>query len=186
MHDRVVTKLFKPSIWNPQTPFAETASSPGLHSFMATFFRCVIPKAEDDASTRLVLTSESFECGIGTLQTIQNESKGLKKSLKDVVTENEFEKRLLVGAIPSVSVIEVDSWSSSRDPRSGYQASSHRTSFSSSASDNDPPVQKIEPAYSFVGMHCIFDQYKASVTVWKFGNKSSDLLAYGAADGTPT
>ena len=72
MHDRVVTKLFKPSIWNPQTPFAETASSPGLHSFMATFFRFVIPKAEDDASTRLVLTSESFECGIGTLQTIQN------------------------------------------------------------------------------------------------------------------
>ena len=108
IHDRVATKLFKPSIWNPRTPFAETASSPGLHSFMATFFRCVIPKAEDDASTRLVLTSESFECGIGTLQTIQNESKGLKKSLKDVATENEFKKRLLVGATPSVPIIEVD------------------------------------------------------------------------------
>ena len=108
MHDQVVTKLFKPRIWNPQTPFAEIASSPGLHSFMATFFRCVIPKAEDDASTRLVLTSESFECGIGTLQTIQNESKSLKKSLKDVATENEFKKRLLVGATPSVPIIEVD------------------------------------------------------------------------------
>ncbi|KAJ9709302.1 hypothetical protein PVL29_000994 [Vitis rotundifolia] len=31
----------------------------------------------------------------------------LKKSLKDVAIENEFEKRLLVGAIPSVTIIEV-------------------------------------------------------------------------------
>ncbi|XP_065616279.1 uncharacterized protein LOC136061846 [Quercus suber] len=35
-------------------------------------------------------------------------------------------------------------------------------------------------------MHCIFDQCKASVTVLKFGHMSSDLLAYGASDGTLT
>ncbi|KAJ9677901.1 hypothetical protein PVL29_022713 [Vitis rotundifolia] len=33
----------------------------------------------------------------------------LKKSLKDVAIENEFEKRLLVGVIPSVTIIEVTS-----------------------------------------------------------------------------
>lgn len=33
-------------------------------------------------------------------------------------------------------------------------------------------------------MHCIFDQAKAMVTVIKFGHMSSDLLAYGAADGS--
>lgn len=42
-------------------------------------------------------------------------------------------------------------------------ASGHRTSFSSSASDGDRPRrQGTEPAYSFVGMHCIFDQCRAS------------------------
>lgn len=35
-------------------------------------------------------------------------------------------------------------------------------------------------------MHCIFDQCKSAVTVLKFGHMSSDLLAYGAADGTLT
>lgn len=35
-------------------------------------------------------------------------------------------------------------------------------------------------------MHCIFDQCKAAVTVLKFGHMSSDLLAYGASDGTLT
>ncbi|GMH01158.1 hypothetical protein Nepgr_002997 [Nepenthes gracilis] len=49
---------------------------------------------------RLVLSSESIQYGIGILQAIQNESKSLKKSLKDVVTENEFEKRLLADVIP--------------------------------------------------------------------------------------
>ncbi|KAK3225558.1 hypothetical protein Dsin_005420, partial [Dipteronia sinensis] len=38
--------------------------------------------------------------GIGILQAIQNESRSLKKSLKDAVTENEFEKRLLADVIP--------------------------------------------------------------------------------------
>ncbi|XP_059442717.1 uncharacterized protein LOC132174960 isoform X3 [Corylus avellana] len=56
------------------------------------------PEADPDA--RLVLSSESIQYGIRILQAIQNESKSLKKSLKDVVTENEFEKRLLADVIP--------------------------------------------------------------------------------------
>ncbi|XP_021690124.1 uncharacterized protein LOC110671835 isoform X2 [Hevea brasiliensis] len=56
------------------------------------------PEAEADA--RPFLSSESIQYGIGILQAIQNESKSLKKSLKDVVTENEFEKRLLADVIP--------------------------------------------------------------------------------------
>ncbi|XP_062115969.1 uncharacterized protein LOC133830079 isoform X2 [Humulus lupulus] len=55
---------------------------------------------EADADAKLVLSSESIQYGIGILQAIQNESKSLKKSLKDVVTENEFEKRLLADVIP--------------------------------------------------------------------------------------
>ncbi|CAL5335128.1 unnamed protein product [Camellia sinensis] len=76
-----------------------------------------------------------------------------------------------------------------RDLRSGSQALSHGPSFSSkasNASDGDHPRRKAEPGYSFVGMHCIFDQCKAMVTVVKFGQMSSDLLAYGASDGTLT
>ncbi|GFZ17421.1 AAA-type ATPase family protein [Actinidia rufa] len=53
-----------------------------------------------DADARLVLSCESIRYGNGILQAIQNESKSLKKSLKDVVTENEFEKRLLADVIP--------------------------------------------------------------------------------------
>ncbi|KAF4377860.1 hypothetical protein G4B88_031526 [Cannabis sativa] len=55
---------------------------------------------EADADAKLVLSSESIHYGIGILHAIQNESKSLKKSLKDVVTENEFEKRLLADVIP--------------------------------------------------------------------------------------
>ncbi|GAV72121.1 WD40 domain-containing protein [Cephalotus follicularis] len=89
--------------------------------------------------------------------------------------------------IPFSHLFEVDSWTSSRDVRSGNLASSHRDSFSSTASDNCRPRRRgVEPAYSFVGMHCIFDQCKAAVTVIKFGYMSSDLLAYGASDGTLT
>ncbi|GMP37806.1 hypothetical protein CsSME_00009329 [Camellia sinensis var. sinensis] len=83
----------------------------------------------------------------------------------------------------------MDSWSPIRDLRSGSQALSHSPSFSSkasNASDSDHPRRKVEPGYSFVGMHCIFDQCKAMVTVVKFGQMSSDLLAYGASDGTLT
>ncbi|WCJ36243.1 P-loop containing nucleoside triphosphate hydrolases superfamily protein [Euphorbia peplus] len=55
---------------------------------------------EADAEARLVLSCESIQYGIEILHAIQNESKSLKKSLKDVVTENEFEKRLLADVIP--------------------------------------------------------------------------------------
>ncbi|KAL8105023.1 hypothetical protein AgCh_028985 [Apium graveolens] len=50
-------------------------------------------KAEPDA--RLFLSGDSIQYGIGILQSIQNESKNLKKSLK-----NEFEKKLLAEVIP--------------------------------------------------------------------------------------
>ncbi|XP_038894021.1 uncharacterized protein LOC120082789 isoform X2 [Benincasa hispida] len=53
-----------------------------------------------DPDSRVLLSSESIQYGISILQAIQNESKCLKKSLKDVVTENEFEKRLLADVIP--------------------------------------------------------------------------------------
>ncbi|XP_024976466.1 uncharacterized protein LOC112514310 isoform X1 [Cynara cardunculus var. scolymus] len=56
--------------------------------------------AQADPDARLVLSNESIQYGIEILQAIQNESKSLKKSLKDVVTENEFEKRLLADVIP--------------------------------------------------------------------------------------
>ncbi|OAY76315.1 ATPase family AAA domain-containing protein 1-A [Ananas comosus] len=48
----------------------------------------------------LVLSSESIKYGLDMLQSIQSDPKSTKKSLKDVVTENEFEKRLLNDVIP--------------------------------------------------------------------------------------
>ncbi|KAG9154166.1 hypothetical protein Leryth_000634 [Lithospermum erythrorhizon] len=50
--------------------------------------------------SKLVISSESIRYGLNILQAIQNESKSVKKSLKDVVAENEFEKRLLADVIP--------------------------------------------------------------------------------------
>ncbi|OWM83885.1 hypothetical protein CDL15_Pgr004316 [Punica granatum] len=98
-----------------------------------------------------------------------------------------FNGRWVPSPNPLSLLYEAESWSSSRDLRGGNLASSHRTSFSSSASDNDRPRrQRTEAAYSFVGMQCIFDQCRASVTVLKFGHMSSDLLAYGASDGSLT
>ncbi|KAF5198563.1 Aaa-type atpase family protein [Thalictrum thalictroides] len=49
---------------------------------------------------KLVLSSESIKYGLNLLQSTQNETKTVKKSLKDVVTENEFEKKLLADVIP--------------------------------------------------------------------------------------
>ncbi|KAE9608568.1 putative adenosinetriphosphatase [Lupinus albus] len=60
----------------------------------------LMQNSEADPEAKLVLSCESIQYGIGILQAIQNESKSLKKSLKDVVTENEFEKRLLADVIP--------------------------------------------------------------------------------------
>ncbi|ERN10004.1 hypothetical protein AMTRI_Chr06g194670 [Amborella trichopoda] len=54
----------------------------------------------DITETKLALSGDSIQYGLGILQSIQSESKSLKKSLKDVVTENEFEKRLLADVIP--------------------------------------------------------------------------------------
>ncbi|PON77408.1 Guanine nucleotide-binding protein, beta subunit [Trema orientale] len=88
---------------------------------------------------------------------------------------------------PLSLLFEAESWSSGRDLQSGKPASSHRNSFSSTASDSDRPrFRGVEPPYSFAGMHCVFDQSKGSVTVLKFGHMNSDLLAYGASDGTLT
>ncbi|XP_049410535.1 uncharacterized protein LOC125873705 [Solanum stenotomum] len=98
--------------------------------------------------------------------------------------------RWMPSASPVSQLLESDSWNSLKDLRSPSQASqalSRTTSFSSNASDTDDrPRRRSEPAYSFVGMHCIFDQCKAMVTVIKFGHMSSDLLAYGATDGSLT
>ncbi|CAI0377606.1 unnamed protein product [Linum tenue] len=82
---------------------------------------------------------------------------------------------------------DMESLSSSRDVPSFNPSSARRTSVSSGGSDiNHPRERQPEPGYSFVGMHCIFDHSKAAVTVLKFGKRSSDLLAYGASDGTLT
>ncbi|KAK7389195.1 hypothetical protein VNO78_24030 [Psophocarpus tetragonolobus] len=60
----------------------------------------LMQNSEAKPDSKLILSSESIKYGIGILQSIQNESKSLKKSLKDIVTENEFEKRLLADVIP--------------------------------------------------------------------------------------
>ncbi|KAK6940965.1 ATPase, AAA-type, core [Dillenia turbinata] len=52
-----------------------------------------------DKDVKLVISGESIMYGLHILQGVQNENKSLKKSLKDVVTENEFEKRLLADVI---------------------------------------------------------------------------------------
>ncbi|KAL9370804.1 hypothetical protein Peur_035944 [Populus x canadensis] len=72
--------------------------------------------------------------------------------------------RWLQSTSPLSHLFEVDSWTSSQNLRSINPSSTRRTSFSSTASDNDSLCcQGVEPAYSFVGMHCIFDQCKAAV-----------------------
>ncbi|KAG5019603.1 hypothetical protein JHK87_015458 [Glycine soja] len=60
----------------------------------------LMQNAETDPDAKLVLSCKSIQYGVGILHATQNESKSLKKSLKDVVTENEFEKRLLADVIP--------------------------------------------------------------------------------------
>ncbi|GFZ13726.1 AAA-type ATPase family protein [Actinidia rufa] len=68
------------------------------------FMHCAEVPAKE---AKLTISSESIRYGLNILQGIQNETKSLKKSLKvnlivtvDVVTENEFEKRLLADVIP--------------------------------------------------------------------------------------
>lgn len=56
-------------------------------------------KSETTADAKLILSCESITHGLQMLQNFQSDVKSSKKSLKDVVTENEFEKRLLVDVI---------------------------------------------------------------------------------------
>ncbi|CAN4098235.1 unnamed protein product [Withania somnifera] len=49
---------------------------------------------------KLVISSASISYGFNIFQGIHDETKSLKKSLKDVVTENDFEKRILADVIP--------------------------------------------------------------------------------------
>ncbi|KAI3809803.1 hypothetical protein L1987_19403 [Smallanthus sonchifolius] len=82
-------------------------------------------------------------------------------------------------------LLEGESWAGSKDIRES-QTLSRAVSLGANSSDFEYPRQKAELAYSFVGMHCIFDECKSMVTVIKFGHMSSDILAYGATDGTIT
>ncbi|KAI3893235.1 hypothetical protein MKX03_016880 [Papaver bracteatum] len=54
--------------------------------------------------SKLVISGESIKYGLDLLQGLQNETKSTKKSLKDVVTENEFEKKLLADVIPPTDI----------------------------------------------------------------------------------
>ncbi|KAM3307724.1 hypothetical protein P3S67_009467 [Capsicum chacoense] len=53
-----------------------------------------------DVDMRLVLSPVSIQYGLEFLQANKNDTKSLKNSLKDVETENEFEKALLADVIP--------------------------------------------------------------------------------------
>uniref|UniRef100_M4EPU3 Uncharacterized protein n=1 Tax=Brassica campestris TaxID=3711 RepID=M4EPU3_BRACM len=80
--------------------------------------------------------------------------------------------RWLPSPAPLSHQFEAESFTSSRDLRSANQVSSRRLSFSSSFSDGDHSFRRggggFEHAYSFVGMHCIFDQCKSSVWPYEF------------------
>ncbi|KAI3675255.1 hypothetical protein L1987_84843 [Smallanthus sonchifolius] len=82
-------------------------------------------------------------------------------------------------------LLEGESWAGSKDMCES-QTLSRDVSLGANSSDFEHPRQKAELAYSFVGMHCIFDECKSMVTVIKFGHMSFDILAYGATDGTIT
>ncbi|PHT79778.1 hypothetical protein T459_17830 [Capsicum annuum] len=53
-----------------------------------------------DVDMRLFLSPVSIQYGLELLQAKQNDTKRLKKSLKDLETDNEFEKALLADVIP--------------------------------------------------------------------------------------
>ncbi|OWM77989.1 hypothetical protein CDL15_Pgr018558 [Punica granatum] len=67
------------------------------HQFMSTSEASVL-------DAKLVISCESIKYGVNILHGIQSESKSSKKSLKDVVTENEFEKKLLTDVIPPTDI----------------------------------------------------------------------------------
>ncbi|CAH9135867.1 unnamed protein product [Cuscuta epithymum] len=57
------------------------------------------PQADSDEV--IALSHENIQYGIDMLRDAQNESNSLKKSLKDIVPENDFERRLLADVIAS-------------------------------------------------------------------------------------
>jgi SpoVK/Ycf46/Vps4 family AAA+-type ATPase len=61
------------------------------------FMHSAEPSLKD---SKLVLSSESIRYGRDMLQGVQDETTSSKKSLKDVATENDFEKRILAEVIP--------------------------------------------------------------------------------------
>ncbi|KAG0470520.1 hypothetical protein HPP92_017220 [Vanilla planifolia] len=61
-------------------------------------------KVETSKDVKLAISSDSIMHGLRMLQTMQNETKSSKKTLKDVVTENDFEKKLLADVIPSTEI----------------------------------------------------------------------------------
>ncbi|KAG0479314.1 hypothetical protein HPP92_010172 [Vanilla planifolia] len=62
---------------------------------------------------------------------------------------------------PQSIFFDTESQSSSRDMRGLNVSFDQSSSFSSN--DTDQQFRFVEPAYSFVGMHCVFDNCKASV-----------------------
>ncbi|XP_047960330.1 uncharacterized protein LOC125205444 isoform X2 [Salvia hispanica] len=63
------------------------------HYFMNNILPTFIDK-------KIVISSASIKYGLDILKAIRDENNSLKKSLKDVATENEFEKRILAEVIP--------------------------------------------------------------------------------------
>ncbi|KAG6383745.1 hypothetical protein SASPL_156490 [Salvia splendens] len=61
------------------------------------FMYYTLPKVTD---TSIVIQSASIKYGLDILRGTEDGNQSLKKSLKDVATENEFEKRLLAEVIP--------------------------------------------------------------------------------------
>ncbi|XP_060170914.1 uncharacterized protein LOC132601868 isoform X2 [Lycium barbarum] len=60
----------------------------------------LMQNTQADLDMRPVLSPVSIQYGLELLQAMQNDTKSLKKSLKDATTENEFEKSLLADIIP--------------------------------------------------------------------------------------
>ncbi|KAL1559707.1 hypothetical protein AAHA92_10019 [Salvia divinorum] len=61
------------------------------------FMYYTLPKVTD---TKIVIPSASIKYGLDMLRSIEGGNQHVKKSLKDVATENEFEKKLLAEVIP--------------------------------------------------------------------------------------
>ncbi|CAN1255829.1 WD repeat-containing protein 13 [Linum perenne] len=170
------------------------------------FFSCLLQPSSADldpdyVGTRRLLLRRKAESGSVRRFDWRCNGKGYVSYRSYIRRSNNWEKSQVSSLrstpgnsgrwFPSASTLtqlhDVESFTSSRDVPSVNPSSIRRTSVSSGGSDIDGPRERrAELAYSFVGMHCIFDHSKAAVTVLKFGKRSSDLLAYGASDGTLT